>query len=84
MLAALVPWSYGAGWGIAYAAVRRRFDATRAARVAALTASIAGVELATLPWLLGRDLLRPRVLAALALHVAAFSLVVDATLDLLR
>jgi hypothetical protein len=82
-IAALLPWIYGAGWGVAYALVRRRLDATRVTRVAALTAAIAGLELATLPWLLGRRMLRPRVLAALGLHVAAFSLIADAALELL-
>ena len=76
----LLRWSYGPGWGALYGGFRRRLPRRRAARVAALGGAILALELATLPPLVGRRLMRGRVLGALGLHVALFALVVEGAL----
>lgn len=73
----LLRWSYGPGWGVIYGVVRARLPRSRSAKAASLAAAILAVELLALPPLVGRRLLRPRVLAALGVHVALFAAAVE-------
>ena len=72
--------TYGPGWAMLYAHLRSRLPRHRVARVASFAGAILAVELATLPFLLGAPLVRPRVLAALGVHVTLFAVVVELAL----
>ena len=69
-------WTYGPGLGIAYALLAARSRRPLAQRSLLLGAAIFGFELIALPAVVGTQLYRPRTLAALALHVAAFAALV--------